>query len=78
MCSRSCFTIVHIEHKESESKFYSVQNPNKRIVTNTIQNTKQRDRRGLDHMVVGFKLSVQSVPITTNVVRSNPTQMRCT
>jgi len=42
MCSRSCITIVHFEHKESESKFYSVQNPDRRIVTKTIQNTKRR------------------------------------
>ena len=34
-------------------------------------------RRGHDRMVVGFKLPMQSVPITTNVVRSNPTQARC-
>ena len=33
---------------------------------------------GRDRMVAGFKLPVQSVPITTNVVRSNPTQVRCT
>jgi len=31
-----------------------------------------RDRRGLDHMVVGFTTTyVQSVPITTDVVSSN-------
>jgi hypothetical protein len=36
-----------------------------------------RGRRGRDRMVVGFKLPVQSVPITTNV-RSNSTQARCT
>ena len=37
-----------------------------------------RRRRGRDRMVVGFKLPVQSVPVTTNVVRSNPTQASCT
>jgi hypothetical protein len=36
-----------------------------------------RGCRGRDRMVVGFKLPVQSVPITTNV-RSNSTQARCT
>jgi hypothetical protein len=30
-------------------------------------------RRGRDRMVVVFNLHVQSVPITTHVVRSNPT-----
>ena len=35
-----------------------------------------RVRRFRDRMVVGFKLPVQSVPITTNVVRSGPTQAR--
>ena len=33
---------------------------------------------GRDHMVVGFQLPMQSVPITTNVVSSNTTQARCT
>ena len=37
-----------------------------------------RGRRGRGRMVVGFKLPVQSVPITTNAVRSNSTQVRCT
>jgi hypothetical protein len=27
-------------------------------------------------MVIGFKLPMQSVPITTNIVRSNPTQIK--
>jgi len=27
---------------------------------------------------LGFKLHMQSVPITTNFVRSNPAQARCT
>jgi hypothetical protein len=36
------------------------------------------DRRGLDGMVVGYKLPVQSVPITPKVVSLNPTQARCT
>jgi hypothetical protein len=30
------------------------------------------DRPGRDRMVVGLKLHVQSVPITTNIVSSNP------
>jgi hypothetical protein len=29
-------------------------------------------------MIVGFKLPAQSMTITTNVVRSNPTKVRCT
>ena len=37
-----------------------------------------RGCRGRDRMVIGFKLPVQLVPITTNVVRSNPIQARCT
>jgi hypothetical protein len=37
-----------------------------------------RDRHGLDHMVIGFMLPMQSVPITTNVVSPNPTQTGCT
>jgi len=32
---------------------------------------KERDHRGRDLMVVGFKLPMQSVPITTDVVSSN-------
>jgi hypothetical protein len=40
--------------------------------------TVRRGRHGRDRMVVGFKLLVQSVHITTNVVRLNPTQERCT
>jgi len=35
-------------------------------------------RRGRYRMVVGFILHIQSVPITTKVVRSNLTQVRCT
>jgi len=35
------------------------------------------DRRGRDRVVVGFQLPVQSVPITTNIVSSNPAQTRC-
>lgn len=35
-------TIVHFENKESEPTFYSEQNSDKRIVTNTTQNTKHR------------------------------------
>ena len=35
----------------------------------------KNDRRGRDHMVVGFlQLPMQSVPINTNVMRSNPAQ----
>ena len=34
---------------------------------------KLRGRHGHDHIVVGL-LPMQSVPITTNVVSSNPTQ----
>ena len=30
------------------------------------------DRRGRDRMVVGFTTTLQSVPITTEVVSSNP------
>jgi hypothetical protein len=33
---------------------------------------------GHDRMLVGFTLHVQSVPITTKVVSSNPIQARCT
>ena len=36
-------------------------------------------RRGHDYMVVAFKTTYAlSVPITTNVVSSNPTQASCT
>ena len=35
-------------------------------------------RHGRDRMVVGFITSMQSVPIATNIVSSNPTQARCT
>ena len=35
---------------------------------------KERDHRGRDLMVVGFKLPMQSVPITTDVVSSNRAQ----
>jgi len=31
----------------------------------------RRDRRGRDRMVVGFKLHMQSLPITTNAVSSH-------
>jgi hypothetical protein len=34
--------------------------------------------RGRDHMVVGFMVLMHSVPITTNVVTSNPAQAMCT
>ena len=37
-----------------------------------------RDRQGRDCMIVGFTTTVQSVPITTNVVGSNPKQAKCT
>jgi hypothetical protein len=43
-----------------------------------IHNPSMRGHRGRDRMVVVFKRSMQSVCITTNVVRSNPTQVRCT
>ena len=36
------------------------------------------DRHGRDCMIVGFTTTVQSVPITANVVGSNPTQAKCT
>jgi hypothetical protein len=35
-----------------------------------------KGRRGRDRMVVGFSTTVQSVPITTNVVSSNPVHGR--
>ena len=35
-------------------------------------------RRGCDRMVVDLQLYVQSIPITTNVVSSNPFLARCT
>ena len=38
----------------------------------------QRGRRGRDRMVVDLQLPVQSVPITTEIVSSNPTRARCT
>ena len=38
----------------------------------------QRGRRGRDRMVVDLQLPVQSVPITTEIVSSNPAQARCT
>jgi hypothetical protein len=34
--------------------------------------------RGHDCMVVGFTTPMQSVPITTKVVSSNPVRARCT
>jgi hypothetical protein len=34
-------------------------------------------RRGRDGMVVEFITTYQSVPITTNIVSSNPAQARC-
>ena len=37
-----------------------------------------RDRRGHDCMLVGLQLPMHSVPITTNVVSSNPAQARST
>jgi len=40
--------------------------------TDSICTVKFRGRRGRDRVVVGFRLPVQSVPITTNVLRSNP------
>jgi hypothetical protein len=38
--------------------------------------TLRGGRRGHDRMVVEFKLPMQSVPITTNVVSSNPAHTR--
>ena len=35
-----------------------------------------RSRRGRDHVVV-LQLPMQSVPIPTNIVSSNPAQARC-
>ena len=35
-----------------------------------------RGRRGCDRMVVGFKLPMHSVPITTDVVSSNLDQSK--
>ena len=37
-----------------------------------------KGRRGHDRLVVGLKLHMQSVPITTNVASYNPSQTRCT
>ena len=34
----------------------------------------EKGRRGRDRMVVGFTTPMQSVPITTDVVSSNPDQ----
>jgi len=36
------------------------------------------DCRGRDHMVVGLTRTLQSVPITTKDVSSNPARARCT
>ena len=44
-------------------------------------NFKSRDHHGHDRMVVwslDLQLPMQSVPITTNVVSTNPAQVRCT
>jgi hypothetical protein len=38
----------------------------------------RRGRRGSGCMVVAFKLPMQSMPITTNFVSSNPAQVKCT
>ena len=40
--------------------------------------THSRAHCGLDCMVVGLQLPMQSVPITTNIVSSNPAQAKCT
>jgi hypothetical protein len=37
-----------------------------------LNQTSVRGRHGRDHMVVDLQLTVQSVPITTKVVSSNP------
>jgi len=42
------------------------------IISHSICTVTFRGCRGRDRVVVGFRLPVQSVPITTNVVRSNP------
>ena len=41
--------------------------------SNNINDQTNRDRRGHDCMVVDLQLSMQSVPITANIVSSNPT-----
>ena len=47
------------------------------FVSHAISN-KIEGHCGHDRMVVGFLTTYESVPITTNVVRSNPAQARCT
>ena len=37
-----------------------------------------RDCRGRDRMVDGLQLPMQPVPIITNVVSSNPAEVKCT
>ena len=43
-----------------------------------IANLLIRGRRSRDRMVLDLQLPMQSVPITTNAVSSNPSQVRCT
>ena len=46
--------------------------------SNNINDQTNRDHCGRDCMVVDLQLSMQSVPITANIVSSNPAQARCT
>jgi hypothetical protein len=43
-----------------------------------IANLLIRGRRSRDRLVLDLQLPMQSVPITTNAVSSNPSQARCT
>jgi hypothetical protein len=61
-----CFTVKTLDYK---------------IYTHTIDYyflSKLKVSRGHDHMVVGFTTTNLSVPITTEVISSNPAQTRCT
>ena len=44
----------------------------------TMTHPNYRGCRGHDRMVVGFTTTYATMPITTNVVMSNPAQTRCT
>ena len=72
---RSQQTVVQ---KELSQIFFYIQGPWYSVKKNHDALIYIQGRRGRDHIVVGFLIPMQSVPITTNIVSSNPAEAKCT
>ena len=76
LISLSTFSYKYCVVNTASTTYINIRSPN-----SWIRSHNSQGRCGCDRMVVGFTttyMCMQSVPITTNVVSSNPAQARCT